>query len=64
MKKPVITIEDGRLNLSITLSEDFNDTNMVEKYTKLQMIADTIETAMAMPADDNYEIEGEIPNEA
>jgi len=61
--KPIIKIIDGCLKLEITLSEEFNDSNMVEKYTQMQLIADTIETAMAMPADDNYQIEGEIdPN--
>jgi len=61
--KPIIKIIDGCLKLEIALSEEFNDSNMVEKYTQMQLIADTIETAMAMPADDNYQIEGEIdPN--
>ena len=42
MKKPVITIENGKLNVDFSLSEDFDDMNMVEKYNNMQALIDMV----------------------
>lgn len=42
MKKPAILIEDGCFNVEFDLSEPFNDSNMVEKYTSLQALIDMV----------------------
>ena len=42
MKKPAILIEDGCFNVKFELSEPFNDSNMVEKYTSLQALVDMV----------------------
>jgi len=42
MNKPIILIDDGSFNVNIDLSEPFNDSDMVEKYTSLQALIDMI----------------------